>query len=72
MRVKRLKDDPDLRKIPVIILTTANNPVDIELCHSLGCSLYIVKPVEYDKFSDVIQRIGKLLSIIEVPHNSLM
>ena len=42
----KIKQDPELKKIPVIMLTTTDDPYEIERCHSLGNSIYIVKPVE--------------------------
>ena len=65
--LQKMKANSQLRKIPVIILTTTDDPEEVELCHKLGCSVYIVKPVEYDNFVDAIRKIGQFLSIIEVP-----
>lgn len=62
-----LKSHPQLRTIPVIVLTTANTPQDIQRCHELGCALYVVKPVEYDSLVESIQRIGAFLKVIEIP-----
>jgi CheY-like chemotaxis protein len=63
----RIKKDPEYKKIPVIMLTTTDDPKEISRCHELGCSIYIVKPVEYESFVDAIQRVGLFLSIVEVP-----
>lgn len=65
--LKRLKSHPKLKAIPVIVLTTANTPHDIQQCHELGCALYVVKPVEYDSLVEAIRRIGEFLKVIEVP-----
>jgi CheY-like chemotaxis protein len=62
-----LKSHSELKKIPVIVLTTASTHQDIERCNQLGCALYIVKPVEYDAFVEAIQRIGTFLNAVEVP-----
>jgi CheY-like chemotaxis protein len=62
-----LKSKPEFKKIPVIVLTTANAPQDVERCHELGCALYIIKPIEYDAFVEAIQRIGTFLDVVEVP-----
>jgi CheY-like chemotaxis protein len=62
-----MKSDPHLKTIPIIILTTANTPQDIQRCHELGCALYIVKPVEYETLVEAIQRIGAFLKVIEIP-----
>ena len=63
----KLKQDPELKKIPVIMLTTTDDPRTVERCHKLGCSVYIVKPVEYQDFADAVRKIGLLLSVVEIP-----
>jgi CheY-like chemotaxis protein len=65
--LRRIKQDEELRKIPVIMLTTTDDPSDVEVCHRLGCSHYIVKPVEYDKFAEVLRQLGLFLKIVQVP-----
>jgi CheY-like chemotaxis protein len=62
-----IKADPELMKIPVIVLTTADNTKDVDLCHDLGCSIYVVKPVEYELFVKTARKIGAFLNIIEIP-----
>ena len=66
--LEKLKKDPSLCKIPVIIITTAQEPDVIERCHRLGCCLYLVKPVDYERFVELIQKIGNFLSIVELPY----
>jgi hypothetical protein len=39
----------------------------VENCHHLGCSSYITKPVDYEKFVDVIKKLGLFLMVVEVP-----
>jgi CheY-like chemotaxis protein len=65
--LRRIKQDGELKKIPVIMLTTMDDPREVEACHELGCSHYIVKPVEYDKFSEVLGQLGLFLKIVQVP-----
>jgi CheY-like chemotaxis protein len=65
--LRHLKSSPGLKTIPIIVLTTANTPQDIQRCHELGCALYVVKPVEYESLVESIQRIGEFLKVIEVP-----
>jgi len=48
--LKRLKADPDLKRIPVIILTVSDKDEYINKSFELGATSYIVKPVEFDKF----------------------
>jgi CheY-like chemotaxis protein len=65
--LRRVKEHPELRKIPVIMLTTTDDPREVERCHLLGCSSYIVKPVDYGKFAESIQSMGLYVSLVEVP-----
>lgn len=64
---RQIKNDEELCKLPVSMLTTTDNPRDVEICHQRGCSNYIVKPVDYEKFIEAISRLGVFLSVIEVP-----
>lgn len=63
----QIKEDAELKKLPVIMLTTTNDPREIEKCHALGCSNYISKPVEYEKFTETIQQLGLFLKIVQIP-----
>ena len=65
--LRQLKQDAELRKIPVIILTTTDDPREVERCHTIGCSSYIVKPVDYNKFAEAIKGLGLYLSLVQVP-----
>ena len=65
--LRQIKQDDELRKIPVIMLTTTDDPREVDACHRLGCSHYIVKPVEYDKFAAVLGQLGLFLKIVQVP-----
>ncbi|WP_395730598.1 response regulator [Prosthecobacter sp.] len=65
--LRQIKEDPFLRKLPVIMLTTTDDPREIERCHLLGCNSYIVKPVDYDKFVEAIKQLGLFVSLVQVP-----
>jgi len=65
--LRQIKQNGELRKIPVIMLTTADDPLEVDACHRLGCSHYIVKPVKYDKFSAALGQLGLFLKIVQVP-----
>lgn len=64
--LRRTKDDENLRKIPVVILTTTDDQGEIDISHKLGCSMYLVKPIEYDDFVDMIRKLARFLAIVEV------
>jgi CheY-like chemotaxis protein len=65
--LRQVKGDAELRKIPVLMLTTTDDPREVERCHGLGCNNYIVKPVDYDKFADAIRQLGLFISLVQVP-----
>jgi len=65
--LRRLKKDRELQKMPVIMITTTDNPEEIEKCHKIGCSSYITKPVDYEKFIEAIRQLGLYLSVIQIP-----
>lgn len=65
--LRQIKEDNILRKLPVIMLTTTDDPREIERCHLLGCNSYIVKPVDYDKFAEAIAQLGMFVSLVKVP-----
>lgn len=65
--LRQIKQDPELRKIPVIMLTTTDDPREVERCHAIGCASYIVKPVDYIKFAEAIKGLGLYISLVQVP-----
>jgi CheY-like chemotaxis protein len=65
--LKAIKSDERTKRIPVVILTTTDNPHEVARCYELGCNVYITKPVEYAQFSDAIKTLGLFFSIVKVP-----
>jgi CheY-like chemotaxis protein len=65
--LRRLKADAHLRKVPVIMLTTTDDAREVSRCHELGCNVYLQKPVDYDRFSDAIRRLGQFVPLLHVP-----
>ena len=65
--LKEMKRDATLSSIPVIILTTTDDPREIEKCYREGCNVYIAKPVAYDSFIEAIRRLGLFLEVVQVP-----
>ena len=65
--LRRLKADPKLRTLPIIMLTTTDDAHEVERCHQIGCSAYMQKPVDYDKFSVAIRQLGHFISLLLVP-----
>ena len=65
--LRQVKAGESTAKIPVIMLTTTDDPREIERCYQLGCSVYITKPVEYEAFVEAIKRLGLFLQVVRVP-----
>jgi CheY-like chemotaxis protein len=65
--LRKIKADKELKKLPVVMITTTDDPREVELCFELGCSNYIAKPIEYDKFMEAIRQLGLFLLVVEVP-----
>ncbi len=64
-----IKQHPEFRKIPVIMLTTTDSPSEVQRCHDMGCSFYMVKPPNYNDFMASVEHLGALLSLagVEIP-----
>ncbi len=67
--LRQLKADPRTATIPVIMLTTTDDPREVQRCYELGCNVYITKPVEYPEFIEAIKRLGLFLQVVKVPRN---
>lgn len=61
--LKRIKEDEKLHKLPVIMLTTTSDKNMIKQCYELGCSFYMVKPVDYHHFMEAVKYLGDFLSL---------
>lgn len=66
--LQEIKMDEDLRIIPVVVLTTSKSEEDIVKSYDLHANCYIVKPVDFDKFTAVIQSIREFwFSVVTLP-----
>lgn len=65
--LRRLKADPAFRKTPIVMLTTTDDPREVDTCLELGCNVYIQKPVDYDKFTEAIQKLGMFITLMMFP-----
>lgn len=61
--LEKIKANPELKKIPVFMLTTTDNPHEIEHCYQIGCNFYIVKPPDYMQFMQAMEYLGAFLSL---------
>jgi CheY-like chemotaxis protein len=66
--LKKIKSDPELRRIPVIVLTTSEAEQDILQSYDLGVNAFVTKPVTFDGLADAIQALGDFwFEIVKLP-----
>lgn len=66
--LKEIKSDPNLRQIPIVVLTTSKTEEDIYRSYDLGANSFIVKPVTFDSLVEVVKTIGRYwFEIVELP-----
>ena len=66
--LRQLKSHPVYRNIPVVVLTTSGEDRDVARSYELGAASYIVKPVEFEKFQEVVERIDLYWIVTNVPY----
>ena len=65
--LEKVKSDENLRRAPVVVLTTTDDKVEIPRCSALGCNVDITKPVDYEAFAGAIRQLGLFLSVMQAP-----
>lgn len=65
--LKKIKSDPKMKTIPVVMMTSSKEGPDIEECYNLGANSYIVKPVEFEKFVEVVSQLGFYWVLLNQP-----
>jgi two-component system response regulator len=66
--LKEIKNDEDLKAIPVVVLTTSDADTDIVKCYDLGANCYVTKPVNFDSFIKVVHAIDSFwFTIVKIP-----
>jgi CheY-like chemotaxis protein len=63
-----VKSDPDLRRIPIVVLTTSEAEEDVLRSYDLHANAYVTKPVNFDRFVEVIRQIDEFfISVVRLP-----
>lgn len=62
--LKTVRHLPDLEEVPIIMLTSSEMRQDIEACYALGANAYVVKPIDFDKFLDMVQSIQQFWTLL--------
>ena len=68
--LRNIKDDENLRGIPVVILTTSKQEEDMVRGYNLGAASYITKPVDFDGLVELMRTLGKYwVEFVELPEH---
>jgi CheY-like chemotaxis protein len=63
-----IKSDPDLRRIPVVVMTSSEAEEDIAQSYDLHANAYVTKPIDFDGFLDVVGSLEEFwLSVVKMP-----
>ena len=66
--LREIKSHPELRKIPIVVLTTSNSEADISSVYGLGANSFIKKPTSFEQFADFIKSLKKYwFEVVELP-----
>lgn len=66
--LKEIREDPGLRNIPIVVLTTSKSEEDILRTYDLGVNSFITKPVTFDNLVEVVKLLGRYwIEIVEIP-----
>jgi two-component system response regulator len=65
--LRRVRADERTRTVPVVILTSSSEHSDIEAAYALGVNSYVVKPVDYETFMDIVGRMGRYWLLLNEP-----
>jgi two-component system response regulator len=67
--LEKIRADPRSRALPVVVLTSSREDSDLERCYELGVNSYIVKPVDFNQFTEAVRQLGLYwLLLNEMPH----
>lgn len=65
--LQAIRENPVTRSLPVVVLTTSAEPFDVGSVYELGANSYIQKPVEFERFVDVVRQIGLYWLVLNQP-----
>ena len=63
----KIKSDPELKRIPVVMVTSSREEQDVIKSYDLGANAYIVKPVDFREFVDAIKEVGLFWAVVNEP-----
>ncbi|MGD9900843.1 MAG: response regulator [Calditrichaceae bacterium] len=62
--LKQVKEDPDLKSIPVVMLTSSREEKDLVSSYNLGVNAFVVKPVEFERFVEAVKQLGLFWAVL--------
>jgi CheY-like chemotaxis protein len=65
--LRAVKDDPELRKLPVVMLTSSREEQDLVESYKLGANAYVVKPVDFTQFLEAVKQLGMFWAVVNEP-----
>jgi two-component system response regulator len=65
--LREMKSAPNLRTIPVVVLTSSRESRDLKACYELGANAYVVKPVKFPEFVEAVKQIGVFWGLVNQP-----
>lgn len=65
--LRQIKNDDSLKMIPVVMLTSSREEADLVKSYQMGVNAYVVKPVGFEQFSDVIRQLGMFWAVLNEP-----
>lgn len=70
--LRQLRADARTATLPIIMLTTTDDPREVQRCYQLGCNVYVTKPVDHHAFIEAVRRLGLFLQVVKVPRSGIM
>ena len=65
--LRQMRNDPELRLIPVVVLTSSKEDSDLRRCYELGVNAYVVKPVDFNQFVSAVKQLGLFWAVLNEP-----
>ncbi len=65
--LRAIKTSPGLKHLPVVMLTSSREGLDMNECYELGANGYVVKPVEFSEFFEAVRALGKYWAVVNEP-----
>ncbi len=65
--LRQVKQDPALKRIPVVVMTSSREEQDLVSSYELGVNAYVVKPVRFQEFMEAVRQLGAFWAVLNVP-----